>query len=237
MFAYYGRRAHEYDDIYQGGGPASIDDPEAYRAEVGALSSIVSRCCRGDILDVACGTAFWTPHYAGGCRRITLFDQSAEMLAEARARAAAAGVAQRTLALRGDVLQYHFGQQRYDTILAAFLVSHFTLAQEARFFSVLRSVAKPRGALLILDTVWNEARARRRKKEGSQERTLADGSSFRIYKRYFTKGDIEALSRTRGISLKIEHFGKVFLAASGRFATDGSLGEPTAGPSAGEPER
>lgn len=49
------------------------------------LEGIVAGVVHGRLLDLACGTAYWLPHYAANCPRITLFDQSDRMLAEARA--------------------------------------------------------------------------------------------------------------------------------------------------------
>lgn len=215
MFEYYRQRASVYDEIYSGGGPASIPDPQAYRSEVGVLANIVKRLCSGDLLDIACGTAFWLPHYADKCNHITLLDQSKEMLVQANARAASAGATDRTSSMCADVLHHDFGDSRFDCVLVAFLMSHFSPEQEATFTDVLKSIAKPRGKILFLDTVWNNARALTRDKEGLQERTLPDGRQFQIYKKYFTEDDVSALSRALGIDLTTEHFGRVFFAASG----------------------
>lgn len=61
MLDYYRERAIEYDDVYQGKGPASISEPKAYISEVAILSDIVTRTLSGNIIDIACGTAFWRP--------------------------------------------------------------------------------------------------------------------------------------------------------------------------------
>ena len=47
-----------------------------------------ARLERGDrVLDLACGTGFWFPHYAEHCTAVTMFDQSAGMLEQARRKA------------------------------------------------------------------------------------------------------------------------------------------------------
>jgi ubiquinone/menaquinone biosynthesis C-methylase UbiE len=213
MFEYYGQRAPEFDDFYLGGGPASISDPQAYRDEVEILASIVKRMCAGNVLDIACGTAFWLPHYAGCCSHITLFDQSTEMLAAAKARATSVGVADHTTVLSGDALTHDFGQAQFDTAVVAFLISHFTTEQEAHFFKSLRQSLKPGARVVILDSVWNDARAQTREKEGPQERTLADGRQFEVYKKYFDEAGLSSMASVHDIDLRIEHFGNVFFAA------------------------
>ena len=77
MLDYYNERAPEDEEAYTlGTGTASIPDPEVFRAEATALSGIVRTFAMGRLIDLACGTAYWLPHYADSCFQITLFDQS-----------------------------------------------------------------------------------------------------------------------------------------------------------------
>ena len=96
MLAYYNERAPEYEQAYTlGTGTASIPDPEVFKAEARVLEGIVARVAHGRLMDLACGTAYWLPHYAANSSRITLFDQSERMLAEARAKAGGLGILDR----------------------------------------------------------------------------------------------------------------------------------------------
>ena len=76
MLTYYDERAPEYEEAYTlgGTGTASIPDPEIFKAEARALAGIVGRFAHGRLMDLACGTAYWLPHYAPNCSRMTLFD-------------------------------------------------------------------------------------------------------------------------------------------------------------------
>ena len=76
MLTYYDERAPEYEEAYTlgGTGTASIPDPEIFKAETRALAGIVGRFAHGRLMDLACGTAYWLPHYAPNCSRMTLFD-------------------------------------------------------------------------------------------------------------------------------------------------------------------
>jgi hypothetical protein len=59
MMENYSERAGEYDEIYfPGKGPTSISDPNAYTSEAQVLSPVVCEGCSGDLMDMACGTAF-----------------------------------------------------------------------------------------------------------------------------------------------------------------------------------
>ena len=214
MIEYYTHRASEFDEKYKGCRPLSILDPQTYEHEVKMLSETVKESCAGVLLDMACGTAFWLPHYAGNCSHITLFDQSEEMLSHARDRAASLGIIDQTAMILGDALSYQFSENRFDTVLVAFLISHFTEDQEASFFQILRSTVKPNGKILILDSVWNDAYAHTHKKTGIQGRSTGDGREFQVYKKYFTEDDLSLFITKHGIELSIEYFGRSYFAAT-----------------------
>lgn len=139
MLDYYNKRAPEYEEAYTlGTGTASIPDPEVFRTEATALSGIVRTFAHGRLIDLACGTAYWLPHYADSCVQITLFDQSDKMLEEGRTKVADLGIADRCIVLQGDFFEYEFGRHAYDCVLVGFFLSHLTEAQESLLFSTLR---------------------------------------------------------------------------------------------------
>lgn len=217
MFEYYRERVPEYDEVYQGKGPASVSKPDAYSSEVVILYDIIKHTLSGDLIDIACGTAFWLPSYARAIRHVTLLDQSPEMLNAARARAESAGVLDCSTLLRGDIFHLDLDHGPFDCALIGFLISHFTSQQETQFFQTLRSVLNPNGRFLILDSVWTEARAKVREKEGPQERSLNDGRRFQIYKKYFDEKDLVLMQDKHRIDLLTGHFGKAFFASQGTF--------------------
>jgi len=218
MFAYYDERAPEYDEAYTlGTGTASIPDPEVFKTEARLLAGIVGRIARDRIIDLACGTAYWLPHYAPQCSRITLVDQSARMLAEARARANRLGIADRCVFIRDDVFEHTIEPNAHDTALVGFLLSHLTEAQEPVLFEALRAMLDPSGRFLILDSAWSPERAACNAKAERQPRRLNDGTAFEIYKRYCDRDDIARWARDYGVRLRIEHFGPAFYAVSGAF--------------------
>ena len=192
MLEYYTHCAQEFDEKYKGRGSESILDPQACQDEVLILSDIVKATCSGNLLDMACGTAFWLPHYASNCYHITLFDQSYGMLVQAQNRAASIGVSDLITTISGDALSYQFRENQFDIVLVAFLISHFTADQEARFFQMLKSIIKPNGKVLVLDSVWSDTHGQNRKKEGIQRRSIGNGREFQVYKKYFTKKDLSS---------------------------------------------
>jgi len=216
MLAYYNERAPEYEEAFTlGTGTASIPDPEVFKAEARVLAAIVGHVARGRLMDLACGTAYWLPHYQINCSRITLFDQSERMLREARAKAERLGVVDRCEFVQGDFFGNDFARQAYDTVLIGFFLSHLTEAQEGALFDALRSVLDHAGRFLILDSAWSRERAKVNAKIERQPRRLNDGTTFEIYKRYCDRDDIRRWSQEHRVELRIEHFGPAFYAVSG----------------------
>ena len=216
MLAYYDERAPEYDEAYTlGTGTSSIADPEVFKAEARVLAGVVQRIARGRILDLACGTGYWLPHYAAKCPAITLFDQSERMLAESRARAARLGILDRCVFRQGDFFDQHFERAAYDTVLVGFFLSHLTEAQEPLLFDAIRAMLAPEGRMLLLDSAWSAERAKFNAKAERQPRRLNDGTSFEIYKRYCDRSDVSRWAREYPMELRIEYFGTAFYAVSG----------------------
>jgi demethylmenaquinone methyltransferase/2-methoxy-6-polyprenyl-1,4-benzoquinol methylase len=218
MLRYYDERAPEYEDAYVlGTGTASIPDREVFRQEAVLLGGIVERFARGRLVDLACGTGFWLPHYATRCSRITLIDQAPRMLDECRKKVATLNTPGQVAILQDDVLEHPFAPATFDSALIGFLISHLTEDQEHTLFERVRHMLDPTGRFLILESAWTAERARVNVKVERQERRLNDGSRFEIYKRYLDRQDIGNWAAKYGVTMAVEHFGTVFVAVSGSF--------------------
>jgi demethylmenaquinone methyltransferase/2-methoxy-6-polyprenyl-1,4-benzoquinol methylase len=218
MLQYYEQRAPQYDEAYiHGTGTTSIAQPDVFVREARTLADIVGRTASGRLLDLACGTAYWFPHYARRCPSVTMFDQSASMLAQARRRVEAFDGAPPCVFVQGDVLEHQFEPGSHDCALIGFVLSHLTPAQEDEVFRVIRRVLGTSGSFLILDSAWTPMRARYNSKVERQPRALNDGSRFEIYKRYIDQEDIERWRTEHSADVQVEYFGDALCAVSGRF--------------------
>ena len=219
MLAYYDERAPEYEQAYTlGTGTASLSNPDIFKAEACVLAGIVGNVVCGRVMDLACGTAYWLPHYAQASSRITLFDQSGKMLTEARSKAHQLDIVERCDFVQADFLGYDFLRCGYDTVLVGFLLSHLTDAHESALFDALRAMLATSGRFLILDSAWSPERAKVNTKVERQLRRLNDGTSFEIYKRYCDRDDLSRWAQDYNVELSVEHFGPAFYAVSGRFS-------------------
>jgi SAM-dependent methyltransferase len=169
MEPYYEQRSAEYDDWYLGGGLFAERDRPGWDEDVRALIEAVTSLSVVRTVDVACGTGFLTRHLPG---RVVGIDTSAGMLAESRAGHAHPLV-------RGDAFALPFRDGTFERVFTGHFYGHLLPEQRARFLDEGRRVAPE---LVVVDAKIHPAvRA-----EQIQERVLNDGSSHRVFKRYFT---------------------------------------------------
>ena len=214
MLLYYDERAEEYDDVYSGQGPAIRRYADKYQKNTAQVCEIVAGFGHGHLIDIACGTGFWAPHYAQNCERFTFVDQSEGMLAECKKRIEDLGLTSVSRFIQGNVFDVKLEPATYDCAMVGFLLSHFTQEQEDAFFQKLKAALKPAAQLMIVDSYWSERRkAGGKEREGEQERILNDGRVFKIYKKYFVESDIEEMLGRHQFTCKALHVGEMFIAA------------------------
>lgn len=211
IMSYYNERAEEYDEIYMGKGHVTLDS-SVYLKDVIKASEMASHFGNGHLLDIACGTGFWLLSYYRNCSEITLFDQSEKMLQECKKRVEERGIMHSTHFIQGNFLHVELEPLTFDSAFVGFLLSHLTLEQEKIFFLNLKKVLKPHGQLMVIDSVWNNERQKYTKKEGIQKRVLNNGRTFKIYKRYLEKSDIERMCKY-SFTVRFCHIGKAFIVA------------------------
>jgi SAM-dependent methyltransferase len=187
--AYYDARAPEYDDWYYGQGQFARRDRPGWTDELAALEEALRSLAPARTLDVACGTGYLTRWLPG---ELTCVDQSEAMLAEAHARLPGAEV------VRADVLDgLPFEDGAFDRVFTGHFYGHLEPADRERFVAEARRVASE---LVVVDSAGSG--------EEWQDRTLNDGTQWRVYKRWFTAGALlEELGRGRAL-----HDGQYFVA-------------------------
>jgi demethylmenaquinone methyltransferase/2-methoxy-6-polyprenyl-1,4-benzoquinol methylase len=221
LFEYYDERAPEYEDFYRGKFPAKVPDPAIYQNDTINIQKLLPGYISGKCIDLACGTGFWLPVYEKNCTKITLIDQSENVLAECRKKIQKLGIGNKTEIIRNDIFGYPFSEHEYDSVLMGFVISHFTETGLDDFFRVIRKIIRPGGRFIIMDSVWNEIIAKiRSNKAGLIKRSLKDGRKFEIFKRYFEKQDLHDLAEKHNINLAIVYWGKVFFLAAGNFSSE-----------------
>ena len=170
MKAYYDARAPEYDEWYEGRGRFAKRHRPAWRELLGKLAATLGTLPPARTLDVACGTGYATRWLPGD---ITGLDQSERMLEIARRRLPDARF------VRGDALALPFADDSFERVATMSFYGHLERAERTRFLAEARRVAPE---LVVVDAALRDDV----EAEEWQERVLNDGSSWTVYKRYFT---------------------------------------------------
>ena len=170
MKEYYDARAPEYDDWYRGRGGFAERDRPGWDDELGELTRTIDALPPVRTLDVACGTGFLTRHLRGD---VVALDQSARMLEEARRQATHATFVQ------GDGLELPFPNDTFDRVFTGHFYGHLDEPERERFLAEVRRVARE---LVVVDASKEHSGI----DEHMSQRTLDDGSTWEVYKRYFT---------------------------------------------------
>lgn len=187
---YYTRRAPGYDAIYERKDPAR-------RSELTGVERRVAAVCRGRrVLEVACGTGYWTAVAAREAHLVAATDASPGMLAEARRKLAPdGGVVRFVLA---DAYRLECLRGEFDAAFAGFWFSHVPKAAVGEFLEGLHRRLRPGARVLLFDNenvpgVGGELTGGGADGDTFKDRRLDDGTRVRVLKNYFGPGDLEAL--------------------------------------------
>ena len=175
---FYAKSAANHDRVY--------DKPERQQ-DLAALRGQVAEALRGHrVLELACGTGYWTHIIAGSAESVTATDINPEMIALAQLRALPAGKVQLRVADAYD-LPADIGS--YSAVFIGFWWSHVKREEQERFLAQLRAKLGKDILLVLLDDVYVEGSSEtvaRTDLEGNtyQIRTAPDGERYEIPKNY-----------------------------------------------------
>ena len=203
---YYARRAPEYERIYQ--------KPER-QADLRMLWEFVAKTFAGRrVLEVACGTGWWTEALSGIARSVTATDLNEEVLTIARAKPIDAS---RVAFLRADAFQLESIEGEFDAALAAFWWSHLTRADLSRFLQGLHRRLRPGSVVVFIDNIFvpgsSTPISRRDSDENTyQQRQLDDGSTTEVLKNFPKDEEIKAALHDAASELRINRLNYYWVA-------------------------
>ncbi len=170
--SYYRKRAAEYDVTAYG--------------DVAAASARVERLVNemrpaGAVLEIACGTGMWTTALARQASTLVAIDAAPETIEIARTRAASPNVTFEV----ADVFTWATSA-RFDVIFFSAWLSHVPTTRFDRFWELLRPWLAERGRVLFIDEHTDDRGKETYTADDGEivQRTLRDGSQFRIVKNF-----------------------------------------------------
>jgi len=207
LAAYYARRAGEYERIYA--------KPER-QADLALLRARIAQLFSGrKVLELACGTGYWTCVIAPHAKHVTGIDATEETLEIARAKHYPPGKVE---FVRGDAYALPDFDRRHDALFAGFWWSHVPLQRLDGFLHASERDIAAGGLLVFLDNAYVEGSSTpisRRDAEGNtyQTRRLDDGSTHEVLKNFPVDDELRERAGTHGHSVAIERFEYYWLLA------------------------
>jgi len=185
MQGYYAARAPEYDAIYR--------KPER-QTDLRAIEQwLPAKFGGARVLEIACGTGYWTQFIAPAARQVTALDAAPETLAIAKARVPGTNVA----FVVGDAYDPPRSGS-YDAAFCGFWFSHVPRARQREFLKSLNAALRPGARVVMIDNRYVEGSStpvteRDADGNGYQSRKLADGSTHLVLKNFPTEAELESL--------------------------------------------
>ncbi len=188
MQDYYNRRAQEYEQIYHRNDPSR-------QAELDMLSRAMCSALSGlDVLEVACGTGFWTERVASSVSRILATDASEETLEIASGKSLPPGV-QFALANAYDLGAVGTG---FTGGLANFWFSHVPKDRVSDFLTGFHARLQPGAHVFMADNCYQEGVGGDLvtipgQADSYKRRLLADGSEHMVLKNYYSAEELSGI--------------------------------------------
>lgn len=189
---YYARRAATYERIYR----RAERQTDLRAIEAGLGAPFAGR----RVLEIACGTGWWTPHGARECRHWLATDVNDETLEIARAKPLSAG---KVAFAHVDAWTFDgLPDEPFDAAFAGHWWSHVPLARLPHWLAALHARLQPGARVVMLDNRYvagSSTPIARRDADGNtwQRRRLDDGSTHEVLKNFPTRE--QALAVLAGI--------------------------------------
>jgi SAM-dependent methyltransferase len=200
MQQYYSQRAREYESIYH------RDDPVRSR-ELADLEREMTNVLLGRrVLEVACGTGYWTERAAKTAEHVTAADLTPETLDIAMAKGLPAA---KVRFVQADAYSLDSVPGTFDAGLANFWLSHVPKARFGEFLNGLHARLGSGAVVYMADNSYVEGiGGELLHKDGEADtyklRTLVDGSRHEVLKNYYGADELTAIFSPYAADLHVQ---------------------------------
>lgn len=196
LHAYYAARAPEYDRVYK-----KPERQHDLRAIERWLPVVVGGRA---VLEIACGTGYWTQLMAGVTSALVAMDASVQMLDIARARVEPARVS----FVLGDAYRLPIASRRFEAAFAGFWFSHVPRARVGEFLGELHRALAPGAKVVLLDNRFvpgSSTPIAEQDSEGNtyQVRQTECGSAHRVLKNF--PSELELNDAVAGLASRVRY--------------------------------
>lgn len=198
IISYYKERAAEYEKIYA--------KPER-QADLLQATKILQTIFSGNqVLEIACGTGYWTEKVAMTARTILATDINDSVIEIAKTKHySPAAVSFQTADL------YHFPNTlRHESLFAGFIWSHIKLQELAHFIDTVNSLVEKEGTVVFMDNNYVDGSnlpITHRDEQGNtyQTRLLENGTVYQVIKNFPTESFIRNILVDKASEIEFIH--------------------------------
>jgi SAM-dependent methyltransferase len=199
LVLYYKERAKEYENIYT--------KPERQCDLIYAKDILQSLFCEKDILEIACGTGYWTEKIAKTAKSIQAFDINEAVIEIARQK----NLGNTVIFETADLYSIKF-KQRFEALFGGFIWSHIPLQVLDSFLKIINKSLSTDGLVVFMDNVFVEGNSTPITSNDQfgntyQLRKLDNGTTYSVLKNFPTQDFIiEKLSKV-AVDIKVVNLG------------------------------
>jgi SAM-dependent methyltransferase len=196
---YYHLRAQEYEEIYHR--PDPVRQKELSEIAVDMKAALAGR----SVLEIACGTGFWTAVAAEAAEKVIATDISNEMLAIAKSKNLPKGKVEFSVV---DAYVLDSISETFDAGLANFWLSHVPKSQLDDFLHRFHGKLADGAVVFMADNVYipgvgGELIRRPDCEDTFKLRELSDGSKYEVLKNYYDENHLCEIFKLLSPELKI----------------------------------
>jgi demethylmenaquinone methyltransferase/2-methoxy-6-polyprenyl-1,4-benzoquinol methylase len=208
MAKYYAERAPYYERVYH--------KPER-QADLHQLRDFIVAACAGKrVLEVACGTGYWSEIISPAAASVVALDLNEEVLAVARAKPITPG---KVTFFQSDAYALPRLPQQFDAALVGFWWSHVPKGRLHQFLLGLHRALEPGATVVVFDNAYVQGSSTplsRKDSDGNplshrdadgntyQERVLDDGSAHQIVKNFPTVDELRKTLENAATNVEIK---------------------------------
>ena len=205
LIEYYNRRAQEFESIYH------RDDPIRQREQATVASTMRQVLMGRSVLEIACGTGFWTEIASRSAQHIVAIDSSTEMLQIACSKSISADKVQFQHA---DAYALDSVAGDFDGGLANCWFSHIPKKRINEFLLGFHKRIGRGASVFMADNVYmqgvgGELISQFDSEDTFKMRELSNGSRHKVLKNYYTAYQIQQILAAFTFNLNI-HMGSCF---------------------------
>ncbi|MDP7977843.1 class I SAM-dependent methyltransferase [Bacillus sp. WLY-B-L8] len=199
MKAYYSNRAKNYEEVYFREEP--IRQAELLQIEDLLKEKFIGR----NVLEVACGTGYWTQYVAETAKYITAIDYSEEVLAIAKEKKL---LPSKVSFVQGNAYRLNQLAKTFNGAYANFWFSHIPKENIFSFLEQFHEVLESGSIVCMVDNMYNEGIGGTLISKPNDENTykirlLASGQQYEIIKNYYSKEELTTIFEPFAVDLEI----------------------------------